>query len=134
MYNKKMIKSINKNDKNNGSKIDESVGILPYIFMVLGLITWFLSLIFFIIYNFLLKNILWKKYALELLIFMLIIYFALFIMTVVIILLEGGKIDLSLKSKIKVLFYNPIFMISYVPCAIKALTSKEVKWTKTNHG
>ena len=129
-----MIKSINKNDKNNGSKIDESVGILPYIFMVLGLITWFLSLIFFIIYNFLLKNILWKKYALELLIFMLIIYFALFIMTVVIILLEGGKIDLSLKSKIKVLFYNPIFMISYVPCAIKALTSKEVKWTKTNHG
>lgn len=129
-----MIKSINKNDKNNGSKIDESVGILPYIFMVLGLITWFLSLIFFIIYNFLLKNIIWKKYALELLIFMLIIYFALFIMTVVIILLEGGKIDLSLKSKIKVLFYNPIFMISYVPCAIKALTSKEVKWTKTNHG
>ena len=124
----------NKNDKNNGSKIDESVGILPYIFMVLGLIAWFLSLIFFIIYNFLLKNIIWKKYALELLIFMLIIYFALFIMTVVIILLEGGKIDLSLKSKIKVLFYNPIFMISYVPCAIKALTSKEVKWTKTNHG
>ena len=129
-----MIKSINKNDKNNGSKIDESVGILPYIFMVLGLTTWFLSLIFFIVYNFFLKNIIWKKYALELLIFMLIIYFALFIMTVVIILLEGGKIDLSLKSKIKVLFYNPIFMISYVPCAIKALTSKDVKWTKTNHG
>ena len=89
---------------------------------------------FFIIYNFLLKNIIWKKYALELLIFMLIIYFTLFIMTVVIILLEKSKIDLSLKSKIKVLFYNPIFMISYVPCAIKALTSKEVKWTKTNHG
>ena len=41
----------NKNDKNNGSKIDESVGILPYIFMVLGLTTWFLSLIFFIVYN-----------------------------------------------------------------------------------
>ena len=129
-----MIKSINKNDKNNGSKIDESVGILPYIFMVLGLTTWFLSLIFFIVYNFFLKNIIWKKYVLELLIFMLIIYFALFIMTVVIILLEKSKIDLSLKSKIKVLFYNPIFMISYVPCAIKALTSKEVKWTKTNHG
>ena len=129
-----MIKSINKNDKNNGSKIDESVGILPYIFMVLGLTTWFLSLIFFIVYNFFLKNIIWKKYVLELLIFMLIIYFALFIMTIVIILLEKSKIDLSLKSKIKVLFYNPIFMISYVPCAIKALTSKEVKWTKTNHG
>ena len=67
-------------------------------------------------------------------VFQPLVYFVLFIMTVVIILLEKSKIDLSLKSKIKVLFYNPIFMISYVPCAIKALTSKEVKWTKTNHG
>ena len=48
--------------------------------------------------------------------------------------MEGNKIDLSLKMKIKVLFYNPIFMISYVPCAFKALTSKEVKWTKVKHG
>jgi len=44
------------------------------------------------------------------------------------------KIDINNKNKIKTLFINPIFMISYVPCAIKALTSKNVKWTRVEHG
>ena len=70
----------------------------------------------------------WKRHLLELIIFMLFVYFVLFIMTLVIVILEGDKIALTLKSKLKVLFFNPIFMISYVPCAIKALTLKEVKF------
>ena len=134
MYNKKMFKALDKNDKNYGSKLDEAIGIVPYIFMVVGLVIWFLSLIFFITYNLLLHNNVWKRHLLELIIFMLFVYFVLFIMTLVIVMLEGNKIDLTLKSKIKVLFFNPIFMISYVPCAIKALTLKEVKWTRVEHG
>ena len=134
MYFKKMVKAIDKNDKNNGSKIDESVGILPYIFMVLGLVVWFLALVFFIVYNLFLNKEVLRTHVLELGIYFVLLYLALFIMTLVIVIMEGNKIDLSLKMKIKVLFYNPIFMISYVPCAIKALTSKEVKWTRVEHG
>lgn len=134
MYNRKMFKALDKKDKNYGSKLDEAIGIVPYIFMVVGLVIWFLSLIFFIIYNLLLHNPVWKYHMLELTIYMLGIYFILFIMTLVIVILEGNKIDLTFKSKLKVLFFNPIFMISYVPCAIKALTLKEVKWTRVEHG
>ena len=134
MYFKKMIKALDKKDQNNGSKIDESIGILPYIFMVLGLVIWFLALVFFIVYNLFLNKSVLKSHLLELIIYFIVLYFVLFIMTVVIVIMEGNKIDLSLKMKIKVLFYNPIFMISYVPCAFKALTSKEVKWTKVKHG
>ncbi len=134
MYFKKMVKAIDKNDKNNGSKIDESVGILPYIFMVLGLVVWFLALVFFIVYNLFLNKEVLRTHVLELAIYFVLLYLALFVMTLVIVIMEGNKIDLSLKMKIKVLFYNPIFMISYVPCAIKALTSKEVKWTRVEHG
>lgn len=134
MYNRKMFKALDKKDKNYGSKLDEAIGIVPYIFMVVGLVIWFLSLIFFITYNLLLHNNGWKYHLLELIIFMLVVYFALFIMTLVIVILEGDKIALTLKSKLKVLFFNPIFMISYVPCAIKALTLKEVKWTRVEHG
>lgn len=134
MYNRKMFKALDKKDKNYGSKLDEAIGIVPYIFMVVGLVIWFLSLIFFITYNLLLHNNVWKRHLLELIIFMLFVYFALFIMTLVIVILEGDKIALTLKSKLKVLFFNPIFMISYVPCAIKALTLKEVKWTRVEHG
>ena len=134
MYNRKMFKALDKKDKNYGSKLDEAIGIVPYIFMVVGLVIWFLSLIFFITYNLLLHDNVWKYHLLELAIYMLVVYFALFIMTLVIVILEGDKIALTLKSKLKVLFFNPIFMISYVPCAIKALTLKEVKWTRVEHG
>lgn len=134
MYNRKMFKALDKKDKNYGSKLDEAIGIVPYIFMVVGLVIWFLSLIFFITYNLLLHDNVWKRHLLELIIFMFVVYFALFIMTLVIVILEGDKIALTLKSKLKVLFFNPIFMISYVPCAIKALTLKEVKWTRVEHG
>lgn len=55
-------------------------------------------------------------------------------MTFVILILEGKKLNLTFKSRLKAMFLNPIFMISYVPCAIKALTTKDVKWTRVEHG
>ncbi len=134
LYTKKMFNALDKNDQNNGSKLDETIGIIPYIFMVLGLVIWFLALVFFIAYNLLLRNIIWKSHTLEMLVFLLTVYFVLFTMTLVILILEKDKIDINNKTKIKTLFINPIFMISYVPCAIKALTSKNITWKKVEHG
>lgn len=134
MYTKKMFKALDSKDYNNGSKIDETVGIMPYILIVVGLVIWFLSLMFFMAYNFLLKNKTWILNFNELVAYLLVIYFVLMVMTYVMLVLEGKKIDLSFKSKIKVLFYNPLFMITYIPCAIKALTAKEVAWKRVEHG
>ena len=134
MYKTKIFKALDKKDPNNGSKIDESIGIVPFIFMVLGLVTWFLALVFFIAYNLFLGNKVWQLHLLELTIFMIIIYITMMVMTIVILFLEGKKLDLTIKSRIKAMFINPIFMISYVPCAVKALTTKEVKWTRVEHG
>lgn len=134
MYKAKIFKALDKKDPNNGSKIDESIGIVPFIFMVLGLVIWFLALVFFISYDLFLGNKVWQLHLLELTIFMIIIYITMMVMTIVILFLEGKKLDLTIKSRIKAVFINPIFMISYVPCAIKALTTKEVKWTRVEHG
>ncbi len=134
MYKTKIFKALDKKDPNNGSKIDESIGIVPFIFMVLGLVIWFLALVFFIAYNLFLGNKVWQLHLLELTIFMIIIYITMMVMTIVILFLEGKKLDLTIKSRIKAMFINPIFMISYVPCAVKALTTKEVKWTRVEHG
>lgn len=134
MYKSKIFKALDKKDPNNGSKIDESIGIVPFIFMVLGLVIWFLALVFFIAYNLFLGNKVWQLHLLELTIFMIIIYITMMVMTIVILFLEGKKLDLTIKSRIKAMFINPIFMISYVPCAVKALTTKEVKWTRVEHG
>ncbi len=134
LYAKKMFKEIDFNNPNNGSKLDGAFGITPYIFMVIGLILWLLSLIFFTLYNFLNKDAKWINNFYELIIFLVVIYFLLIVITFVMLILEGKKIDLNIKTRIKVLFYNPIFMITYLFCAIKALTSKEVSWIKVEHG
>ena len=134
LYSKKMFQSLDSADKNYGSKLDEAFGIIPYILIVIGLVIWLLSLMFFMIYNFLLNDKLWKSNALELIIYLFAIYFILMVMTFVMLILEGKKINLNKKSKLKALFYNPIFMITYVPCAIRALTAKEVSWARVEHG
>ena len=134
-YQKKLFASLLKKDNNYGSKLDESFGIIPYIIIILGIFIWFIPLVISCIYNYILKYIfLFKKNIKEVLIFLLVIYLILFFMTLVILLLENKKININKKVKIRTLFYNPIFIISYVLCAIKALTSKEVGWTKIEHG
>ena len=35
--------------------------------------------------------------------------------------------------KIKVLFFHPLFLITYVPCALKAILKKEVGWDQVKH-
>lgn len=134
MYAKKIFKALDKNDFNNGSKIDETIGVTPYVFIAIGLVIWLLSVTLFTVYNLVIKNVIWKSYATELFIYLIVIYLALLIMTLTILLLEGNKINLNNKMKIKVLFYAPLFIISYVPCAVIALTKKEVTWKRVEHG
>ena len=102
--------------------------------MIIGLVILLISNVFNIIFDLILNNGNLKFDLLKLLLFFCIVYFVLFILTFIVLLFERNKIDLNFKSKLKVLFYNPFFMFSYIPCAIKALTKKEVKWTKVEHG
>ena len=126
---KKYIKNMKKNltikDKNYGSKIDAIIGVIPYIFIIIGTLIYLVGLI---------VNLFINKKFLELFLFILLIYFVLQVITFILILLEGNKINLSMRTKLKVLFYNPIYIISFIPCAIKGLTKKEIQWSKVKHG
>lgn len=134
-YQKKLFDSLLKKDENYGSKLDESFGIIPYILIILGLVLYLLFLVFSSAYNYTLKNWnLFKNNIIELIIFTLVIYLSLFLMTLVILLLENKKININKKTKIKTLFYNPIFIMSYILCAFKALSSKNISWEKIEHG
>ena len=35
--------------------------------------------------------------------------------------------------RIKTIFFSPLFFITYVPCALKALLKKDVQWEKVEH-
>jgi cellulose synthase/poly-beta-1,6-N-acetylglucosamine synthase-like glycosyltransferase len=99
----------------NSSLFLETIGILPYLLIVIGLI---------------LKVINNINYLLSILI---IIYGILFILTLFMLLKENKQLNLSLKSKILALFFNPLFLITYLYCLIIAVFSKNMNWEPINH-
>lgn len=49
-------------------------------------------------------------------------------------ILRREKLDLSRSMKIKVVLFNPLYLVTYVPCALEALLRREVTWVKIEHG
>ena len=128
MYSKDLRKNFSFKDNNYGSKLDAKLGVYPFAFMITSIFIY----IFGLLANFTIRKDI--NYIYELIVIMFIIYIILMLITWLLIILEGNKINLSKKTKLKTLFYNPIFIISYIPCAIKALTKKEIKWERVEHG
>lgn len=115
-----------------GSIETEYIGVKPYLLMVIGIalniIVNIILLIIHLIFN--------KPYMiniLNLLGLFVIIYLILVVITFIMIKNEKECFRLSQKMKHKVLFYHPIFLIGYVPCAIKALLNPNVGWKKIEH-
>lgn len=119
-------KTINLKSKNLSSKLDFYFGVIPYIFIILAVLL--------LLINFVIKssyNLVYIKFIIILLIF---IYVILMLLSTLLVLKEGNKINLTKKMKFKVVFYNPIFMLTFIYCGIKALLIKDVKWGRTKHG
>lgn len=56
------------------------------------------------------------------------------LMLVTVEMIRREKLDLTTKSKIKAILFNPLYLVTYIPCALKALLKKDVGWTKIEHG
>ncbi|MBO7508153.1 MAG: hypothetical protein J6T39_00720, partial [Clostridia bacterium] len=62
-----------------------------------------------------------------------IMYCLLIIFTAVQFVGDIKRIDITAKNLIKTLILNPIYMALYIPIAIKAMFTKEIKWDKIEH-
>lgn len=133
IYVKKLYEAFKTNGKNSGSQFSNWIGVKPYIliaiFLVLELFVKLVAGMYYLSVN----QLLAYKFFGQFLFLIFICYMVLLIATMIIIIREK-KIDLSMSSKIKAIFFNPIFLISYVYCAIVALTHKNLDWKKINHG
>lgn len=49
-------------------------------------------------------------------------------------ILKQEKLDLSRVMKIKIVLFHPLYLVTYVPCALKALLKRDVAWVKIEHG
>ena len=125
-YIPKFRKVLNSNP-NFGSLITEITGMKPYILMIVGAILYIVQQIINIVLH---KFILWSLFKIFLIFFLA--YF-LFSMMTFFVIYKDKNINLNKNMKIKTCLFSPLFFVTYVPCALRALFKKEVNWEKVEH-
>lgn len=133
IYVKKLYEAFKTNGKNSGSQFSNWIGVKPYILIAIFLVLELFAKLVAGMYYLSVNQLLAYKFFGQFLFLIFICYMVLLIATMIMIIREK-KIDLSMSSKIKAIFFNPIFLISYVYCAIMALAHKNLDWKKINHG
>lgn len=121
-----------KNNNNFGSIFTEITGMNPYILMVLGVISYILNQIINIIRIHDFNNSVCTISLIKIVLILFIAYFLFAFMTMVVILKEKN-INLNKKMKIKTIFFSPLFFITFIPCAIKAIVKRKVTWDRVEH-
>lgn len=122
-----------KKTNNYGSNILEIVGVKPYVFIVIGIFIFLVYQLYMLISQVITKEISWLIPIRKTFDILVIAYFIMVIITAMMILLENKKLNLNRKMKIKVLFFNPLYLVTYVPCALMAVLKKEVTWDRIDH-
>ena len=115
------------NNPNFGSLISEITGMKPYILMIIGAILYIIQQIINMIFH---KWIFWS--FIKILLIFVLAYF-LFSMMTFFVIYKDKNINLNKNMKIKTCLFSPLFFVTYVPCAIRALFKKEVNWEKVEH-
>ena len=119
-------------DNNYPSVYIALVGVKPYVLLVISIILYLANLIYRIISNSIVKVEIYNL-LLQFLIIVLAIYIVLLIFTGILLIKEKDNLRLNRKMKIKSLFFNPLFLASYVKCLYLALKNKDLAWKKIEH-
>lgn len=132
-YSKALLKQAKSHPKNEGSCYFYGYHILPILYIVIGLVLWICTFLLGTIVMGILQNSIWHTYAWILGITVLAIYLILLLLTIYLLHLEKGKLNLSKKRKWQSIFYNPIFLASFLPSFVEAICNPKVKWDPVEH-
>lgn len=110
---------------NYGSKYSVCLGVRAFIYIIIGIVIYMIKniIILFTNYNVISLISLISIILLSYLIMMIVTYK----------MIKKDKLDLSRKMKIKTIFYNPIYLTTYVYCALIVLFKKNISWDKIEH-
>lgn len=122
-----------KNNNNAGSLINEISGMRPYIFMIVGALLYTFNQLINIIKIHDIHNIIVILSIKKIILIILLAYLLFMLMTAFVVLKDKDKINLTYKMQLKAIFFSPLFFITYIPCAIKALFQKNVEWKVVEH-
>jgi len=112
---------------NSGSLRREAIGVKPVIMILVGVVIMFLGGLI---------ELCARGQAgialLTTLATLALVYFVLMFITIELIKREHLRLDPALR--LRTILFNPLYLITYVYCALKALLVKNVKWTRIEHG
>lgn len=132
-YIPKLKESVKKKNKNYGSQMGEIIGVKTYIWLVIGVILFLLYQLYQIGTIYLIENRIYKLGMIKVASMLFLIYIIIAFVTFTLIWKERNRLNLSRKMKFLTIFWNPFFVITYVPCALKAILKKEVTWEQVEH-
>ncbi len=114
------FRKIVKGNKNRGSVIFEIVGMTPYILMIIGVLLIILEQIL-------------GDFQVGKIMLVLVLAYIIFLILTLGVVVKDKKLDIDRKMKVKAVLVSPLFFLTYVPCALKALLKKNITWTKVEH-
>lgn len=118
---------VKKHGNNYGSLVKERIGVRPAIFAILGLLAIIVGVVI---------ELCTLGKALDIIAAIpgILVFVYIVLMLITIEMLKREKLDLTTKTKLKAVLFNPIYLATYIPCALKALLKKDVSWIKIKHG
>lgn len=126
-----IVRDLDPKKPNYGSKYSVCLGVRAFIYIAIGIILYILKNILYLFIGNFDQNVSMFKALMFILVVLLISYIIMMIITYK--MIKKDKLDLTRKTKIKTIFYNPIYLSTYVICALKALFTKDVKWIPIEH-
>ena len=112
---------------NQGSLIKESIGVRPVIWALIGVVCLLFNNVVEI---FITQNV---KLMLALVLMVLVVVY-LVLMVITIMMIRKEKMHFKTSIKWRAILFNPIYLVTYVPCAVRALLTKNVAWKRIEHG
>ena len=121
-------RDLRKNKENENAKRSACVGVKPYIMIIVGMILWAFADMMAGISR---ANIIFMIIQVGMLLFAA--YIAMMIVTIVMLCREKEQLHLSAKMKRRMIWFYPFYLVTYIPCALKAMLKKNVTWVRIDH-
>lgn len=132
MYYQDIYEKCLQHDSNFASCFEALMGVKPYILLIIGIVSIFIEQFGKIMFH-LTNQLSILPDILSIACFLLLIYFVLFLVSAYIVLHEQKEFRLNTKMKVKVCFYYPLFLASYLVCLKRAMMQKDVSWDPIEH-
>lgn len=112
---------------NDGSIVRECIGVKPIIWLLVGVVFVALDAIIWAL-------ALGKGWMIGLAFCLVLGLIYIVLMVITLVLIRKEKLRLKRSIKFQATLYNPLYLVTYVPCALRALLKKNVVWKKIKHG